>query len=66
MDPSRYLTGKLTILRDVEGLSMAEVAESLDISVPTAKTRAHRARLLMRQRLGEFMAGVTSGVAMGS
>jgi RNA polymerase sigma-70 factor (ECF subfamily) len=39
------------ILHDVEGLSMAEVADCLDITVPIAKSRAHRARLLLRQRL---------------
>jgi len=54
------------ILHDVEGLSMAEVARLLDITVPTAKTRAHRARLLLRQRLGDFMADATSGVEMAS
>src|SRR5262249_43436543 len=41
------------ILHHVEGLSMAEVADSLDITVPTAKSRAHRARLFLR----EFLAG---------
>jgi RNA polymerase sigma-70 factor (ECF subfamily) len=53
--PDHY--GAVTILRDVEGLSMAEVANCLDITVPTAKTRAHRARLLLRRRLAVFMAG---------
>src|SRR5215510_16400552 len=43
---------------------MAEVAECLDITVPTAKTRAHRARLLLRQRLGDFVSGAPSGVEM--
>jgi RNA polymerase sigma-70 factor (ECF subfamily) len=43
------------VLRDVEGLSMAEVAESLGITVPTAKSRAHRARLQLRKRLAAFM-----------
>ena len=42
------------ILHDVEGLSMAEVADCLDVTVPTAKSRAHRARLLLRQRLAGF------------
>ena len=54
------------ILHDVEGLSMAEVADCLDITVPAAKARAHRARLLLRQRLGEFMSGAPSGVETGS
>ena len=43
------------VLRDVEGLSTAEVADTLGIPVPTAKTRAHRARLLLRKRLSAFM-----------
>jgi RNA polymerase sigma-70 factor (ECF subfamily) len=56
----------VTILHDVEGLSMAEVADCLNITVATAKARAHRARLLLRQRLGGFMSGATSGVEMAS
>jgi len=36
-------------------LSTAEVAEVMGISIPTAKTRAHRARLLLRKRLSAFM-----------
>ena len=52
------------VLRDVDGLSMAEVAECLNITVPTAKTRAHRARLLLRQRLGDFVSDAPSGVEM--
>jgi RNA polymerase sigma-70 factor (ECF subfamily) len=54
------------ILHDVEGLSMAEVADCLDITVATAKSRAHRARVLLRQRLGGFMSDATSGVESDS
>ena len=43
------------VLRDVEGLSTVEVADALGIPVSTAKTRAHRARLLLRKRLSTFM-----------
>src|SRR5207244_2810888 len=43
------------VLRDVEGLSIAEVADALGIPVGTAKTRAHRARLFLRKRLSTFM-----------
>jgi RNA polymerase sigma-70 factor (ECF subfamily) len=43
------------VLRDVEGLSTAEVADALGISVPAAKARAHRARLWLRNRLSTFM-----------
>jgi len=46
----------VVVLRDVEGLAMAEVATSLGISVASAKTRLHRARLFLRKRLAAFMA----------
>ena len=43
---------------------MAEVAAALRITVPTAKTRANRARLSLRKRLSMFMASAgTSGVS---
>ena len=51
--PAHYRA--VTVLYDVEGLSMAEVADALGITVGTAKTRAHRARLLLRKRLSTFM-----------
>jgi RNA polymerase sigma-70 factor, ECF subfamily len=54
------------VLRDVEGLSMAEVADALGITVATAKVRAHRARLRLRKRLGEFLSHTTSSVAVPS
>jgi RNA polymerase sigma-70 factor (ECF subfamily) len=38
-------------LRDVEGLSNAEVAEVLEISVPAVKSRLHRSRIFLRDRL---------------
>lgn len=39
------------VLRDLEGLSVAETASCLDIPEATVKTRLHRARALMRSRL---------------
>ncbi len=50
------------VLHDVEGLSMAEVADVLGISLATAKTTAHRARLRLRKRLGLFLSPTTSSV----
>ena len=41
--PEIYKT--VFLIRDVEGLSTEETAEVLNISVPTVKTRLHRARL---------------------
>jgi len=39
------------LLRDVEGLSTAETAETLGISVANVKVRLLRARLMLRERL---------------
>ena len=39
---------------DVEGMSTADVAETLEISIPALKSRLHRARLYVRQRLAEI------------
>jgi RNA polymerase sigma-70 factor (ECF subfamily) len=38
-------------LRELEGLSTDETANALDISIETVKTRLHRARLWLRERL---------------
>jgi len=43
------------VLRDIEGRSNAEIAETLGLSVSVVKTRAHRARLFLRKRLDESM-----------
>jgi len=42
------------VLRDIEGLSVQETADVLDISVPNVKTRLHRARLLLRESLSIY------------
>lgn len=39
------------VMRDVEGMSNADVAETLGMSVPAVKSRLHRARLVLRERL---------------
>ena len=39
------------VLRDVQGLTYEEVAEVLGVSVGTVKSRIHRGRLLLRDRL---------------
>jgi RNA polymerase sigma-70 factor (ECF subfamily) len=42
------------VLRDVEGLSNAEVAEALGISVAAAKSRIHRGRMQIRDALAHW------------
>ena len=42
-------------LRDVEGLSPQDVSQITGLSVAVVKTRTHRARLLLRKRLGEYL-----------
>ncbi|HEY2923856.1 MAG TPA: sigma-70 family RNA polymerase sigma factor [Candidatus Eisenbacteria bacterium] len=42
------------VLRDVEEMSNAEVAEILDLSVAAVKSRLHRARIKVRNRLAGY------------
>ena len=41
-------------LRDVQGFSIEETAEILELSVPAVKSRLHRARLFLRRELAEY------------
>ena len=42
------------ILRDIEDLSNAEVAQILDLTVAAVKSRLHRARIALRDRLTRY------------
>lgn len=42
------------LLKDVDGLSNEEIANSLGLSIPAVKSRLHRARLALRQKLTGF------------
>ena len=42
------------ILRELEGLSVQETAEALDVSQDVIKTRLHRARLFLREQLSAY------------
>jgi len=54
----------VVLLRDVDGLSNQEVAETLGLTVVNVKARVHRARLFLRKRLEAHFstAGVESMV----
>lgn len=41
----------VVVLRDVEGFSHQDIAESLGLTVGNVRTRVHRARLFLRERL---------------
>ena len=50
--PEIYRT--VFLIRDVDGFSTEETAEALDISVPTVKTRLHRARVALREAIAKY------------
>ena len=43
------------VLRDVEGLSNTEAAEILGVTVSSLKSRLHRARILLRKYLSDYV-----------
>ncbi len=50
--PEQYRV--VLLLRDVEGLDITNVAETLGLTVPTVKSRLHRARLFVRAELESY------------
>ena len=42
------------VLRDVQGMSNAEAANILGVSVPSVKSKLHRGRVVLRKRLEEY------------
>jgi RNA polymerase sigma-70 factor (ECF subfamily) len=48
------------VLRDIHGLSTEDTAGILGLSVPAVKSRLHRARLYLRERLEDYFARGTS------
>jgi RNA polymerase sigma-70 factor, ECF subfamily len=55
--PSEYRS--VLLLRHIEGLAYDEIAEALDLPLATVKTRIHRGRERLKQRLREYV--VSSG-----
>ena len=43
------------LLHDVEGLSNSEIAETLQVTLGTIKSRVHRARLFLRRHLADYV-----------
>jgi RNA polymerase sigma-70 factor (ECF subfamily) len=44
------------VMHDIEGMSNPEIADALAISLPAVKSRVHRSRLFLRQRLMHYLA----------
>jgi RNA polymerase sigma-70 factor (ECF subfamily) len=42
------------VLKDIDGYSLKEISEMLDLSLPAVKSNLHRARLFLRDRLAGF------------
>jgi RNA polymerase sigma-70 factor (ECF subfamily) len=51
--PAHYRA--VVVLRDVEGFSYHDIAESLGLTVLTVKMRVHRARLVLRKQLEAYL-----------
>jgi RNA polymerase sigma-70 factor (ECF subfamily) len=47
------------VLRDIEGLTTEEASSRLKLKDQTLKSRLHRGRLLLRERLEAFKDGLT-------
>jgi RNA polymerase sigma-70 factor (ECF subfamily) len=47
------------VMHDMEGMSNPDIAEALGISLPAVKSRVHRSRLFLRQRLMRYLAPET-------
>ena len=45
------------ILRDVEGYSLKQISSLIQLKEPTTKTRIHRARSFVRERISKYMEG---------
>ncbi len=54
---------EVLLLRDVEGLTAAEVAEVIGVSVQAVKSRLHRARLSVRAQVAPLLGVPTHGAA---
>ncbi len=69
LDPDNRI---VFLMRDVHGMSTSDTAEALGLSVPAVKSRLHRARLFLRQRLSDYFergkgnGGATTHAAAGS
>ena len=43
------------VLRDIEGLSYEEIAQALGLELGTVRSRLHRARMDLKEKLERFL-----------
>lgn len=58
--PDKFRT--VFLLKDIDGYSLKEISEILNMSLPAVKTNLHRGRLFLRNRLAEFVESELSAV----
>jgi len=51
--PPKYKS--VFILHDIEGIPISEVASILSLSIPAVKTRVHRSRMFLREKISEYI-----------
>ena len=47
------------VLRDIQGMTTEEASKVLQVKTQTLKSRLHRGRMMLRERLGDFSDGLT-------
>ncbi len=47
------------VLRDIQGMTTEEASNVLQIKTQTLKSRLHRGRMMLRERLGDFSGGLS-------
>jgi RNA polymerase sigma-70 factor (ECF subfamily) len=63
LDPDNRI---VFLLRDVHGLSTSDTADALGLTVPAVKSRLHRARLFLREKLTDYFERGTEGRSVGA
>ena len=47
------------VLRDIQGMTTEEASQVLQVKTQTLKSRLHRGRMMLRERLGDFSGGLS-------